>query len=80
MRRPAAIFLGRRPTFYREAGLSLLEIYLLDFEGDLYDEPARVDFVAHLRSQARFESAQALVDQMGRDVETTRQVLGRASG
>lgn len=77
-RRPAAISLGRRPTFYRDSGLSLLEVYLLDFEGDLYGEQARVEFVAHLRSQARFESAQALIEQMGRDVATTRQVLGRA--
>lgn len=79
VRRPAAISLGRRPTFYKEAGLSLLEAYLLDFEGDLYGEEARVEFVAHLRSQARFESAQALVEQMGRDVATTRQVLGRSA-
>lgn len=76
IRRPAAISIGRRPTFYREAGLSLLEVHLLDFDDDLYGETARVDFVAHLRSQARFESAQALIDQMGRDVATTRQVLG----
>ncbi|HUJ65736.1 MAG TPA: bifunctional riboflavin kinase/FAD synthetase, partial [Acidimicrobiales bacterium] len=66
VRRPAALSLGRRPTFYEGAAMSLLEAYLLDFEGDLYDEPARVEFVAHLRSQARFESARALVDQMGR--------------
>jgi riboflavin kinase/FMN adenylyltransferase len=75
-RRPAAISIGRRPTFYRDAKLSLLEAYVLDFEGDLYDEPARVEFVAHLRSQARFESAHDLVEQMGRDVATTRRVLG----
>ena len=79
VRLPAAISLGRRPTFYREAGLSLLEVYLLDFDDDLYDEPARVEFVAHLRAQARFESAHDLVEQMGRDVATTRQVLGRAA-
>ncbi len=78
VRRPAAISLGRRPTFYKEAGLSLLEVHLLDFDGDLYGEQARVEFVAHLRSQARFESARALVEQMGRDVATTRQVLGRS--
>src|SRR5579875_310029 len=77
VRRPAAISLGRRPTYYRDAGLSLLEAYLLDFDGDLYGEPAKVEFVAHLRPQARFESSQALVDQMARDVTTTRQVLGR---
>ncbi len=80
IRRPAALSLGRRPTFYEGAEMSLLEAYLLDFDGDLYDEPARVEFVAHLRSQARFESPQALVDQMGRDVATTRRVLGEPRG
>lgn len=77
IRLPSAISLGRRPTFYEEQGLRLLEAYVLDFDGDLYGEPAKVEFVAHLRAQARFESAQALVDQMDRDVATTRQVLGR---
>jgi riboflavin kinase/FMN adenylyltransferase len=78
VRRPAALSLGRRPTFYEDADLSLLEAYLLDFDGDLYEEAARVEFVAHLRNQARFESVHALVDQMSRDVATTRQVLGVA--
>jgi riboflavin kinase/FMN adenylyltransferase len=73
---PAAISVGRRPTYYEENGMRLLEAHLLDFDGDLYGEPARVDFVAHLRPQARFESSQALVDQMDRDVATTRRVLG----
>ena len=77
VRRPAALSLGRRPTFYEDAEMSLLEAYLLDFEDDLYDEPARVEFVAHLRSQARFESTRALIDQMARDVTTTRHVLGK---
>ena len=77
VRRPAALSLGRRPTFYEDADLSLLEAYLLDFDGDLYGEPARVEFVAHLRSQARFESTRALIDQMARDVATTRHVLGK---
>ena len=52
VRRPAALSLGRRPTFYEEADLSLLEAYLLDFDGDLYGEPARVEFVAHLRARS----------------------------
>jgi riboflavin kinase/FMN adenylyltransferase len=77
VRRAAAISLGRRPTFYQDSGLRLLEVYILDFDADLYDEPARVEFVAHLRAQARFESSHALIEQMGLDVATTRQVLGR---
>jgi riboflavin kinase/FMN adenylyltransferase len=75
-RRAAALSLGRRPTFYSDAELSLLEAYLLDFEGDLYGERARVEFVANVRGQVRFESIDALVQQMGRDVAATRLALG----
>jgi riboflavin kinase/FMN adenylyltransferase len=72
---PAALSLGRRPTFYAEADHSLLEAYLLDFDGDLYDQPAAVRFVERLRGEKKFESIDALVEQIGRDVEATRRVL-----
>ncbi len=52
-----------------------MEAYLLDFEGDLYGEPARVRFVTRLRAEAKFESVDALIAQMGRDVEATRAAL-----
>jgi riboflavin kinase/FMN adenylyltransferase len=71
----AAISLGRRPTFYEEGGDLLLEAYLLDFAGDLYGEPAKVRFVARLRGEQRFDSVDALIAQMGLDVEATRQAL-----
>ena len=48
---PAAISLGRRPTFYEDAHASLLEAHLLDFDGDLYGEHAKVRFVARLRAR-----------------------------
>ncbi len=73
---PTAISLGRRPTFYEEAHASLLEAHLLDFDGDLYDEHVRVRFVARLRGEARFDSAEALVAQIRQDVEDTRTALG----
>jgi riboflavin kinase/FMN adenylyltransferase len=76
LRRPAALSLGRRPTFYESADLSLLEAHLLDFDGDLYGQTARVDFVARLRPQEKFASADQLVEQMARDVAAARQVLG----
>jgi riboflavin kinase / FMN adenylyltransferase len=71
-----AISLGRRPTFYDDAGASLLEAHLLDFAGDLYGERARVRFVARLRGEDRFESVEDLVTQMGKDVDRARAVLG----
>jgi riboflavin kinase/FMN adenylyltransferase len=73
--RPAAISLGRRPTFYEHADHSLLEAYVLDFDGDLYDQEVAVRFVERLRGEQRFESVDALVEQMGRDVEATRRIV-----
>ena len=74
---PAAISLGRRPTFYPDGGPRLLEAYVLDFAGSLYGELARVRFVARIRDEERFDSAEALVARMARDVEEVR---GRLSG
>jgi riboflavin kinase / FMN adenylyltransferase len=70
--RPAALSLGRRPTFYESADTSLLEAHLLDFDGDLYGEPARVQFQARLRDELKFESVDTLVEQMTRDCQEAR--------
>jgi len=74
----AAISIGRRPTFYPEGGPLMVEAYLLDFEGDLYGERARVRFASRLRGEERFESTDALVAQMNKDVEAARAALGSA--
>jgi riboflavin kinase/FMN adenylyltransferase len=73
---PTAISLGRRPTFYVEAHASLLEAHVLDFSGDLYDEHVKVRFVARLRGEERFASVEALVEQIARDCDDARRVLG----
>jgi riboflavin kinase/FMN adenylyltransferase len=72
-----AINLGRRPQFYEDAPVSLLEAHLLDFRGDLYGEAAKVRFVARLRGEARFESVEALVEQIGRDCDDARRILDK---
>ena len=71
--------MGRRPTFYDAADdppAPLVEAYLLDFDGDLYGEQARVSFVERLRGEVRFERVSDLVAQMHRDVARARAVLG----
>ena len=73
--RAAALSLGRRPTFYTDQPYLLLEAYLLDFSGDLYGQPASVGFVERIRSEQRFDSVDALVAAMNRDVEAVRRVL-----
>ncbi len=74
--RPAAVSLGRRPTFYVDAKASLLEAYVLDFDGDLYEQPAAVSFVERLRGEVRFEHVDDLIKQMHADVADTRAALG----
>ncbi len=72
---PTAINLGRRPTFYAAQPYSLLEAFILDFSGDLYEEVARVQFVQRLRAEMKFESIDALIDQMSADVSHAREIL-----
>ena len=72
---PAAINLGRRPTFYDAQTYSLLEAFVIDWTGDLYGEPAHVRFVKRLRPELKFASVDALVDQMNHDVANARQAL-----
>jgi len=71
-RHRAAISVGRRPTFYEENGLLLVEAHLLDFDGDLYGEHAQVEFDGWVRGQVRFGGVDELVAQLGRDVEQVR--------
>ena len=54
----------------------LIEAYLLDFEGDLYDQLLRVEFLKRLRGEKRFVTIDALLEQMALDVEATRMVAG----
>jgi riboflavin kinase/FMN adenylyltransferase len=71
----AAIALGRRPTYYEAQPYRLLEVHLLDWDGDLYDERAKVRFVAHLRDEQKFETEADLIEQMHRDCDAARRRL-----
>jgi riboflavin kinase/FMN adenylyltransferase len=70
-----AINLGRRPTFYANQEASLLEAYLMDFSGDLYDEDASVKFLAFLRSEKQFSGIDELKQQLQLDIEHARQAV-----
>lgn len=72
---PALVSVGVRPTFHDE-GVVLVEAYLLNYDGDLYDAHLAVDLVARLREERRFADVEALVAQMRRDEADARVVLG----
>jgi len=70
----SAISVGRRPTFY-EAADPLIECFLIDFSGDLYGETVEAAFHVKLRDELRFDSVEALIDQMHKDVAKTKELL-----
>lgn len=73
-----ATSVGFRPTF---GGNTLtVEVFVLDFDGDLYDKLITVWFVHRLRGEKRFASVPALQHQMARDVENARRILAVPSG
>ncbi len=73
-RLPAAISIGSNPTF---AGTEArVEGHVLDRDDlDLYGETVALEFVARLRPTLRFDSVEALVEQMGHDVAAVRNRL-----
>jgi riboflavin kinase/FMN adenylyltransferase len=73
----AAISIGTRPTFGGTA--RVVEAFLLDDEGRPEGADVRLDFLARLRDQRKFDSPTALAQQIGRDVETVRRIVREAS-
>jgi riboflavin kinase / FMN adenylyltransferase len=71
---PAAVNVGVRPMFETGRGL-LVEAHLIDFEGDLYGETLRIAFVERMRGEKRFDSVDALVEQMRQDIADAREIL-----
>lgn len=76
---PALVSVGVRPTF-GDDGRVLVEAFLLDWDGDLYDAQLDVELVARLRDERRFESAAALVEQMRRDEGDARRLAAADQG
>src|SRR3982075_3528869 len=69
---------GRRPTF--DNGAPLLEIFLFDFDGDLYGAALDVAFIAFIREELKFDGVEELVRQMDDDSAWARAALAAAPG
>lgn len=79
-RMPAAISVGTNPTF-DDVPERTVEAYVLDRDDlDLYDEMVRIEFVQRLRGNTKFDSIEALVEQMHRDVDLARDICETESG
>ena len=68
-----ALNIGYRPTFGGDR--LTIEVFLLDFDGDLYGSQLEVAFIARLRDEKKFGSAAELAEAIARDVAETRRLL-----
>jgi riboflavin kinase / FMN adenylyltransferase len=71
----AAMSIGTNPTF--EVRQRRVEAHILDFDGDLYGDALGYEFTHHLRGMEKFDTVEALIEQMQRDVDRTRELLLR---
>lgn len=71
---PGVAYFGKRPTFQKEEEV-LLEVFLFDFDGDLYGRQLRVSFIQMLRGEVAFAGAEALKAQMTKDAALARHIL-----
>jgi riboflavin kinase/FMN adenylyltransferase len=68
---PSLVSVGVRPTF-EDSGRVLVEVYLLDWDGDLYDAQLTLELGTRLRAERRFASVEELIAQMLRDETEAR--------
>jgi len=73
---PGVINLGYRPTMSTDRSDRVLEVYLLDFNRDIYGKELELRFVRYLRPEKKFENVDALVRQIECDVQQTRELAG----
>ena len=71
-----AAYLGTRPTY--DDGMPVLEVFLFDFDGDLYGREVAVEFIDFVRGDRKFESSETLIAQMRTDCEAARAMLAAA--
>ena len=67
--------IGVRPTFGMEDSGVVVESFLLDAAGDFYGKSIRLEFMKMLREEIRFSSADALKEQISRDIRTAKEIL-----
>ena len=73
---PAAINIGTNPTFTPDKQTANVEAHLLDFQGEIYDDDMRLEIIARLRDELKFDSVEKLLEQIWQDIEVTRKILG----
>ncbi|MDH6180609.1 riboflavin kinase/FMN adenylyltransferase [Microbacteriaceae bacterium SG_E_30_P1] len=77
VRYPAAVSIGNNPTF-EGVPEKQVEAHALDQDFDIYGETVTLEFVEHIRGMVKYTTVEALIDQIARDEEIAREILGIA--
>ena len=75
---PAMTNIGTRPTF--GGGPRLIEVYLLDYNGDLYGQELAIDIIERLRDEKKFDTPEQLIKQIAEDVKQGKALLKTRGG
>lgn len=70
---PAMTYIGKRPSV--NTGARMIETHLFDFDADLYGKQLTTEFVEHTREDIEFPSLEQLIEQLGEDEKTVRDIL-----
>jgi riboflavin kinase/FMN adenylyltransferase len=74
-RLPSVLNLGYRPTFEKEITEPRLEVHIMDFSSNIYDQQVRLEIIQRLRPEQRFSSVDILLAQIHSDIQSAREVL-----
>jgi len=68
--------IGNRPTFH-DAGEVIPEVYIFDFDKNIYGKSVKVNLVERIRNEQKFSSAEELIQQMNKDKEVGLEILSK---
>jgi riboflavin kinase/FMN adenylyltransferase len=74
-RHPAVVNVGFNPTF-EDRSVPIVEVHALDFDGDLYGKVVGIEFTHRLRDERKFPSADAMMEEIRKDIAKARELLG----
>ncbi len=71
--------IGKRPTFYNDGSVTT-EVYIFDFNDDIYDKSVTVNLVDRIRGEEKYSSAEKLIEQMNKDKEAGLEIFNKLVG
>ena len=71
----SATSIGTKPTF--NGSNRLIEVYLIDFDGDIYGDNMEIEFFDRIRDQMKFDSKEQLIEKMNEDIIKVKNIVSQ---